>query len=132
LTSIAWLALIPLTGLDINESLVQDDLHPMEDAGIGEGLSMIALAMIAVWAVSVAICRFAVLRHAKFPAALWCADRPWTNRNLGLTIFYGLAVAVSVAFTALAFAGFKWGIPSGLVGIYVMLSSRAGLLDRTR
>jgi len=130
LTSVAWLALIPLVGLDISDGAAQDDLRLLEDAGLGEGLSMISLAIVVTWVISVVICRFAVLRRARFPAMLWSADCRWTNRNVGLTVFYGLAAVASAAFTTLAIVAFKWGIPSGLVGIYVLLSSRAGLLDR--
>jgi hypothetical protein len=131
LSSLAWLALAPAMLLEIDDEIVQDDLLPASDAGLGETLSMMIGASLVVWVISVVICRFVVLRYANLPAALWYVDYSTSYRNKWLRVFYGAAIVALAAFTALSLVVFKWGIPSGLVGIYVMLSSRAGLLGST-
>jgi len=76
------------------------------------------------------ICRFLILRNVDLPAALWCVDHGKTSRSVGLNVFYGAMIILLVAFVTWSALHYIWAIPSGLVGIYVMLSSRAGLLSR--
>jgi hypothetical protein len=64
------------------------------------------------------------------PAGLWYVDHSKTYRSVGLKVFYGAMISLLVAFVAWSAVYYIWAIPSGLVGIYVMLSSRAGLLNR--
>jgi hypothetical protein len=128
LAGVTWLGLIPAFSLDLEDAYAQDDLLPSDDAGHGIFLGIVAPYMIVIWIVSALICRFVVLRKINLPVSLWRTADERTLRSVGLTIFYGVAVGLLAVFSALSVAYFKWGIPSGLVGIYVMLSSRAGLI----
>jgi hypothetical protein len=134
LASAAWLAVIPGFLLGLHEDYAQDDLMPHNGYGAGGDsvmfLMMVAPFIIMIWMGSTLICRFFVLRNVNLPAALWYVDHDNTSRIGRLNIFYGAMICLLATFVALSMWYFKWGIPSGLIGIYVMLSSRAGLLSR--
>jgi hypothetical protein len=134
LGSAAWLALIPAFILEIHDEYKRDDLRPYDGYGAG-GDSIVFLMtaapfIILIWLSAALICRFVVLRSVDLPAGLWSAGYRTGCRNAGLTAFYGMMIALLVAFVALSAVYGKWAIPSGLVGIYVMLSSWAGLRSR--
>jgi hypothetical protein len=134
LTSAAWLALIPAFVLGLHDDYAQDDLTPLDGYGPGAGSVLFLMSMapliIVICMVAALICRFLVLRKVNLPVSLWYADHGRTYRSMVLTGFYGLAICMLAALVALSALYFKWAIPSGLIGIYVMLSSRAGLLSR--
>jgi hypothetical protein len=130
LASVAWLALIPAFFLDLQDAYDQDDLMPHDDVGHGMFLLLGVPIIVLIWLAATILCRFVVLRKVNLPARLWYVDYSMTYRSVGLTVFYGAMICLLAASVMLSALYFKWGIPSGLVGTYVMLSSRAGLLNR--
>jgi hypothetical protein len=135
LASAAWLALIPAFVLGLHDDYAQDDLMPLNGYGPGaeSGLFLMTQAplIIVIWMVATLICRFLVLGKVNLPVSLWCVDRGGGNyRSVILRGLYGVAIGLLFALVALCTLYFKWAIPSGLIGIYVMLSSRAGVLSR--
>ena len=134
LTGAAWLALIPAFVLGLHDDYAQDDLTPYDGYGPGAGTGLFLVAIvpwiITIWIVAVLVCRFVVLRKANLPATLWGLDYRRSFRSARLNLFYGTMTSLLVALVVMSTVYFKWAIPSGLVGIYVMLSSRAGLLSR--
>jgi hypothetical protein len=130
LASAAWLSLIPAFFLDLQDAYDQDDLMPHDDVGHGMFLVLGVPIIVVIWLFATLLCRFVVLRRVNLPARLWYGNYDRTHRRVGLTIFYGAMICLLAALVVLSSLYFKWGIPSGLVGIYVMLSSRAGLLRR--
>ncbi len=134
LASAAWLALIPATFLEINDEFLQDDLMPHNGYGVG-GTSGLFLAtgvplIVVIWMLATLICRFVVLRSVNLPTTLWQASYPGQSRNVALAIFYGATMGLLAASVAWSAVYYIWGMPSGLIGIYVTLSSRAGLRSR--
>ena len=103
---------------------------PHNDVGHGMFLLLGVPTIIVIWIFATLVCRFVVLRKAKLPARLWGVDHKRTYRSVGLTSLYGVMIGLLAVFTVLSAVYFKWGIPSELLGIYVLLSSRAALLNR--
>jgi hypothetical protein len=134
LASAAWLALIPAFVLGLHDDYAQDDLMPLSGYGAEAESALFLMTqaplIIVICMVAAVICRFLVLRKVNLPVSLWYADHSRTSRSMILTGFYGIAIGLLAALVALSTLYFKWAIPSGLIGIYVMLSSRAGLLSR--
>jgi hypothetical protein len=134
LGSAAWLALIPTTLLEIGDEFLQDDLRPHNGYGAGgtSGLFLVTQAplIVMIWMLATFTCRFVVLRNVNLPAPLWYAGYSKSSRNVFLTVFYTAMIGLLATLVALSAVYFIWAIPSGLIGIYVMLSSRAGLLSR--
>lgn len=134
LASAAWLALIPSFVLQLRDEYAQDDLRPHNGYGADGDTGLFLVTgvplIIAIWMVATPICRFLVFRNVSLPATLWRADYSGTDSSLGLKLFYGAIIGLLAAFVVWSTAYDKWAIPSGLVGIYVMLSSRAGLLSQ--
>jgi hypothetical protein len=134
LASIAWLALIPAAFVEINDEFFQDDLFPHNGYGVGgtSGLFLVTGVplIVVIWTLATLICRFLVLRNVNLPATLWQAGYSRSSRNVALTVFYGAMIGLLAASVAWSAVYYIWAIPSGLIGIYVMLSSRAGLLSR--
>jgi hypothetical protein len=131
LASAAWLALIPATFMELHDEYAQDDLMPHSGApAVGIFWATGVPAIVVIWAFATLVCRFVVLRNANLPAALWCADYRRSYRRVSLNGFYGTMIGLLVVFVAGSAVYYIWAVPSGMVGIYVMLSSRAGLLSR--
>lgn len=136
LAGAAWLALIPEFLLDLQDAYAQDDLLPLEGYGPGgdSGLFLLTQApiIILIWIVAVFACRFLVLRRVSLPVMLWHADYDRSYRSLGVAYFYGGVILLLVFLVGWSAVYFKWALPSELIGIYVLLSSRAALLSDNR
>jgi hypothetical protein len=131
LASIAWLALIPASLIQLNDEYAQDDLRPHNDVGHGSFLVLGVPAIVITWALAAMICSFVIHRHGNLPANLWCGDRSRPYLNVGITIFFGVLTALLVVAIEWSVGSFVWAVPSAMVGVYLALSSRAALLNRT-
>jgi hypothetical protein len=132
LASCAWLALLPALELQSDDEYGQDDLTPTIDTGHGSlwivGTKLFLLTLI----VMLVFGRFLVLRRVVLPANLWCWDSARPHRSLVLTVLYGLLGCVLVVLIVWSASNFPWAVPSLMVGLYVILSSRAALINVVR
>jgi hypothetical protein len=132
LASAAWWAVLPALQLEEYKEYAQDDLTPNIDTGhgslwiVGPGLFLL------IWIAMLAFGRFFVLRKVLLPANLWCWDNARPYRSLVLSALYGLLGAVLVVLIVWAASNFSWALPSLMVGLYVILSSRAALTNVVR
>jgi hypothetical protein len=132
LASGAWLALFPAILLQLEDEYGQDDLTPTMGAGPGAFLYLwLAFVMIA-WIVIVLAGRFIVLRKTLMPARLLLWNNNGPRRTLIWTAVYGLFGGILVILIALSVRAFPWGLPSLIVGLYVVASSRAALLNHSQ
>ena len=74
--------------------------------------------------------RFLILRRSSFPANLWCWDKVQHHRSLMLTVRFGLLALLLTILLVWSAIRFVTAVPSLMIGIYVILSSRAALLAR--
>jgi hypothetical protein len=134
LAGIAWWWLVPASVFEVYDDYAQDDLTWLDGYGPGGGSVIIlfgeAPLIIGGWIIATLVCRFVVLRKVNLPVALWDSDYDWNYRSVGLVGFYRVMIGSLIILTACAAIYFKWATPAGLVGIYVLLSSRAGLLNQ--
>lgn len=130
LASAAWLALLPALLLGVQDEFTQDDLTPTMDTGHGAFFVFLPPIFVAVWIVIIVFYRYVVLRNVQLPANLWYWDRAQPYRSLVCDIFFGLLGSILIALIAWATYAFPWSLPSLLVGLYVLLSSRAALQNR--
>jgi hypothetical protein len=129
LASIALLALLPALQLQSDYEYVRDDLAPAIDTGRGTILFLGTGLFLLLWIPMMVVGRFLVLRHASLPSNLWCWDNTQHYRSVILTTFFGLVVALLAILLVWSANNFPWAIPSLLVGVYVILSSRAALVS---
>jgi hypothetical protein len=129
LASCAWLALLPALLLQSDDEYAQDDLTPTIDTGHGSilvvGSELILVALI----VLLAFGRFLVLRNVLLPANLWCWDGARPYRSAILSAIYGLLGCVFIIVIVWSANNFSWALPSLMIGLYVILSSRAALIN---
>jgi hypothetical protein len=64
------------------------------------------------------------------PANLWCWNNSQPNRSLILTAVYALLIIVTLFLIVWSIVNLPWALPSLLIGIYVLLSSRAAVVSR--
>jgi hypothetical protein len=132
LTSIALLALLPALQLQSDQEYIRDDLAPAIDTGRGGILFFGVQLFLLLWIPMMVVGRFLVLRHASLPANLWCWDSTRRHRTIILTIIFGVLAALLGILLIWSACNFPWAIPSLLVGVYVILSSRAALVTGGR
>ena len=129
LAGAAWFALLPAFLWTLDDEYAQDDLMPTMDNGHGmafvAGPPFIAITLTMLMVIG----RYIVLRNARLPANLWIWDRERPYRNLVWTIFYGVIAAAITALIVGALSGSPCFLPSLMVGLYVVLSSRAAILS---
>jgi len=132
LAGVAWFALLPAFLLDLDDEYARDDLTPTFDMGHGSAfvtappffvITLIALTLFG---------RYAVLRNARLPANLWIWDKKRPRRSLVWTIIYGLIGFMLLLLIAGAASGPAWFLPSLMLGLYVIASTRAALLNGGR
>ena len=127
LASAAWWALLPALQLAEFDEYAQDDLTPHIDAGHGV-LFFFAPFFLLVW-IALAFGVLFILRKAPLPANLYCWDGVRPCRSIILTAFFGLASSVFAVLIIWSADNFPWGLPSLIVCLYLMLSTRAALLN---
>lgn len=127
LASGAWLTLLPAIVLELEEGYTQDDLTPTIDTGHGSFLNILPPFFLITWIAALLIGRFVILRKASLPANLWCWDGDRPYHSITWTSFYGLIGSVIFILAALS----TWALPSLLIGLYVIASTRAALINRT-
>lgn len=128
----AWLALLPALQLQSDHEFAQDDLTPTIDTGQGSLWIVGSKLFLLILIVMLTFGRFVVLRSALLPANLWCwnSARPWSS--LVWTAVYGSLGGVFVVLIVWSASNFSWALPSLIAGIYVILSSRAALINENR
>jgi hypothetical protein len=127
--TVALLAIIPAMYFQGELEYTRDDLLPMTDTGRGSFLIFGVPFFLVVWIVMIILGRF-ILREARFPANLWNWDSEHSRRSLVCSIFYATIVVLLSLATLWSTVNFPLMLPSSLIGIYVMLSMRAALLNR--
>jgi hypothetical protein len=132
LASGAWWALLPALQLEEYNEYAQDDLTPTIDTGHGLLLIIGPPLFSLIWIAMLAIGHFFVLRSVLLPANLWCWDSARPYRSLILSALYGLLGGVIVILIGWSAIAFSWALPSLIVGLYVVLSTRAALLNGGR
>jgi hypothetical protein len=132
LAGVAWFTLLPAFLLALEDDYAQDDLTPTIDTGHGlayvDGPPFFAIAL----AVLSVLGRYVVLRSARLPSNLWIRDAGRPHRSLIWTTLYGLLAGVIVILIAGAAMGSPWFLPSLAIGLYVVLSTRAAVLNGGR
>lgn len=131
LATIALLALVPALIMDANTGYLRDDLTPTIDTGHGLMVVWAPPIFLTLSVIMMLVGRFVILQHSSFPANLWCWDRVQRHRSLILTVCFGLLALLLVILLAWSALNFVTAVPSLMIGIYVVLSSRAALLMRT-
>ena len=129
IAGIAWIALLPSVLLDIEDDYAQDDITPTIDTGHGIFLLVGPPFFAVMLAVITAIGRYILLRNARFPSSLWIWDKQRPLRNLIWTTFYGFLGCLLVAMMVKATWDSPWYLPSLIVGLYVIASTRAAVLN---
>ncbi|MCP4616557.1 MAG: hypothetical protein GY844_08960 [Bradyrhizobium sp.] len=129
LAGAAWLALLPAFVLELHDEYARDDLTPTMDTGHGSAVMAAPTFFATTLFVLTAFGRYVVLRNARLPANLWSWDEQQPRRSLAWTIFYGLIACALVVLIAGAASGSPWFLPSLIVGLYVIASTRAALLN---
>jgi hypothetical protein len=132
--SIAWWALLPALLFESDDEYTQDDLTPTIDTGHGALAFAGPPFFLVMWIAMLLVGRFVILRRVLLPANLWCWDSEWPRRSMFWIVTYGLlggALLILIAGSAMALAS-PWPLPSLLVGLYVISSTRAALLNRGR
>jgi hypothetical protein len=132
LASGAWLALFPAFLLQLENDYTQDDLTPAMDTGLGSFLIFVPKFFLITWIAMVLVGRFIVLRKALLPANLWHWNRNRQRLSFTWTVLYSLLGSILVILIALSAQAFPWALPSLIVGLYVVASSRAALLNHSR
>jgi hypothetical protein len=129
IAGIAWLALLPAILLDVEDDYTQDDITPTIDTGHGIFLVVLPPYFVVTLAAITALGRYVVLRKASFPASLWIWDKARTRRNLTWTFFYGFFGCMLVVLIIKAAWDSPWFLPSLIVGLYVIASTRAAVIN---
>jgi len=129
IASIAWLALLPATQLQIGDEFAMDDFTPFTDTGHGMFLVFGPPLFATIWIGTIVVGRFIVLRNVLLPADLWCWDGTRRRRSLVWTVFYGLLSALLIALVGFSTFTFPWSLPTWILGLYVILSTRAALVN---
>jgi hypothetical protein len=129
LASVAWLTLLPALQLLSEDGYASDDLTPTIDTGHGSLLIFGTAVFILLLIFILLVGRFLVLRRASFPANLWCWDCARRRRSLVVTAFFGLLAVMQATLIIWSISNFPWAIPSLIIGLYVILSSRAALVN---
>jgi hypothetical protein len=125
LAGAAWWALLPALQLQSHDDYARDDLTWAIDTGHGSLWFVAPKIFLFIFVVILAVGRFVVLRHVLMPVNLWLWDSGAPRRSLTLTVLYGLLGGSILVLIAWSAVGFPWALPSLLVGLYVVLSSRA-------
>ena len=129
IAGMAWLGLLPAILFDISDAYAKDDITPTVDTGhgiflvAGPPFFLITLVIIAAFG------RYVVLRNARFPACLWIWDKAQGRRSLIWTTFYGLSGSMLFAMAIRAAWDSPWFLPSLMIGLYVIASTRAAILN---
>jgi hypothetical protein len=130
LASVALLVLLlPAFQLQIDYEYTRDDLAPTVDTGHGAELFVGTALFLLLWIPMVVVGRFLVLRRVSLPANLWCWNRDQPRRSLIISTLFGflaLTLGILIVWSA---SNFSWAIPSLMVGLYVILSSRAAVMN---
>jgi hypothetical protein len=129
IAGIAWIALLPALLLDIEYDYAQDDITPTIDTGHGVFLLVGPPFFAIILAVITTIGRYILLRNARLPANLWIWDKQRPRRNLIWTTFYGFLGCLLFAMIVKAIWDSPWFLPSLIVGLYVIASTRAAVLN---
>jgi hypothetical protein len=132
LASGAWLMLLPASFLELEDEYSRDDLTPTIDTGHGGFLFFSAPFFVITLIIIVLLGRFIVLRKATLPASLWCWDSDRPHRSITWTLLYGLLGSVLTLLITWSARALPWALPSLIVGLYVIASTRAALLGRSR
>jgi hypothetical protein len=118
--------------LELDDEYAQDDLTPTMDTGHGSavmaGPTFFAITLFALTVFG----RYVVLRNALLPANLWIWDEERPRRSFVWTIFYGLIACALLVLITGAASGSPWFLPSLIVGLYVIVSTRAAVLNGER
>jgi hypothetical protein len=132
LASGAWLTLLPASFLELENEYSRDDLTPTIDTGHGGFLFFAAPFFVVTWIIIVLLGRFIVLRKATLPTNLWCWDSDRRHRSITFTLLCSFLGGVLTLLIAWSVRAFPWALPSLIVGLYVIASTRAALLGRNR
>lgn len=116
--------------LEIFDDFAQDDLTPQIDTGNGIFWIFGPLLFFLILIVILSIGRFLIPRRPSMPANLWCWNNSQPNRSLILTAVYALLIIVTLFLIVWSIVNLPWALPSLLIGIYVLLSSRAAVVSR--
>jgi hypothetical protein len=131
LASFAWWTMLPAVILGLEADYAQDDLTPTMDTGHGilfvDGPPFFLL----VWIAIILVGRFLILRRSVLPANLWCWNASRPNRSLILTFSYALLSGGLALLMVWSVINYPWMLPSLAVGLYVVLSTRAALVNVT-
>lgn len=126
----AWFALLPAVLLDIEDDFAQDDITWfIGDTARGIGPLVLPPFFVITLVAITAFGRYVVLRNAHFPAGLWIWDKAQARRSLIWTTFYGLSGSMLFALAIKAAWDSPWFLPSLMVGLYVIASTRAAILN---
>jgi hypothetical protein len=130
LATIALLALLlPALQLQTDYEYIRDDLAPTIDTGRGGTLFFGTELFLLLWIPMLLIGRFVILRRATLPANLWGWNRAQPAHSLILNASFGSLAVILVVLISWSAINFSWAIPSLLVGLYVVLSTRAALMQ---
>ncbi|MET3845882.1 hypothetical protein [Bradyrhizobium sp. OAE829] len=130
LASVAWLALLPATLLQLEADYTQDDLTPTFDTGHGSFIIFGTQLILIGWLLILVIGRFILLRNKRLPANLWHWD-PSRPRHRWLLGIFGLLTALLLIAAIWSAQNMPWTFPSLAVAIYLALSTRAALSTHT-
>jgi hypothetical protein len=129
LAGTAWLTLLPASVLELRDEFAQDDLTPTMDAGHGSWVVFAPPFFATTLIVLTVVGRYVVLRNARLPANLWIWNEEQPYHSLIWTIFYGLLASGLTVLIIGAAVGSPWFLPSLMIGLYVVLSTRAAVLN---
>ncbi len=132
LAAVAWLALFPVMVFQLADDYAQDDLTPTMDTGHGAILLLGPQLFPSVLIVLLAFGRFVILRNVLLPANLWNWDRTRPYRSFVWSALYGVLGGLLATLIVLSITNFPWAFPSLSVGLYVVLSTRAALLNSSQ
>lgn len=131
LAAVAWLAFVFAWPMEIGRILQQDDLTPTSDAFAPAIISSLPILLLFL-PFLLLIGRFVVLRNVALPASLWLWDASRQRRSLLWTIFYGLFAGLTLIGAVLSLIAAPWFFPSMALALYLLLSTRAALLNPLR
>lgn len=131
LASVAWLSLLPATLLELGDEFSQDDLTPTIDTGNGAFVFILPPFFLTSWIIFMLAGHFVVLGKARLPANLWSWDSDRPFRSQIWTALYGFLGGIIVILILLSWWRRNgWHLPGLFIGLYVIASTRAALVNR--
>jgi hypothetical protein len=107
---------------------LRDDLAPTIDTGRGSITIVTPALFLTLWFPMLLIGRFGVLRRSSLPTKFWHGGSARPRGSVALNVFFGLLIALLTILLAGSVRNFVSAVPSLMICIYVLLSSRAARL----